>query len=155
MHKIRPQIPVLQTIGFVCLGLGAMLFLVTQITHSRVLERRRATYRVIAVFENVGQLQSGAPVSIAGVDIGLVQSIDVVAGRLQAVVTMDLDKEIDRIPIDSDASINTQGVLGRQFIRIQSGRSSHYLRDGDRLSSTHPAISIETMMNRIFQRRDL
>ena len=59
---------------FVLLGFAAIVFLVTQITN-REFSLRSDSYRLQAQFENVGGLKAGAPVSMAGVTVGRVESI--------------------------------------------------------------------------------
>ena len=147
MPHVRPLPHVLQAIGFVSLGLCSIGFLLTQVTHHQTLPRRQITYRITAVFDDVGQLKTGAPVSISGVNIGQVSAIDLIAEPLKATVVMDISNQYDQISRDSDASINTQGVLGGQFVRITTGGLTTYLRDGDQLHSTHSAISIDAVLN--------
>jgi len=88
------------------LGFAAILFLVTQITN-REFSLRSESYRLQAQFENVGGLKAGAPVSMAGVTIGRVESIGYDMNLFKAVVTLRIDSSYDQIPNDSDASILT------------------------------------------------
>ena len=55
---------------------------------------------------------------MAGVTIGRVAKIDFDSDMLDAVVTLRLDSRYDRIPMDSDASILTSGLLGGQYIGL-------------------------------------
>ena len=115
---------------FVLLGFAAILFLVTQITN-REFSLRGDSYRVRAQFENVGGLKPGAPVSMAGVTIGRVESIGYDMSLFKAIVTLRIDSRYDEIPNDSDASILTAGLLGGQYVGISPGGSEDAFRDGD------------------------
>jgi phospholipid/cholesterol/gamma-HCH transport system substrate-binding protein len=135
--------------GFVLLGLGALAFLMTQITHQASWRPRGASYRVTALFDDLGELDVGSRISIAGVDIGRVSRIDFDAAVHKAVVSMELDREFNQIPDDSAASINTQGLLGGKFIRITSGHSPAYLKNDGQIRTTHSAVSIETVLKQL------
>jgi phospholipid/cholesterol/gamma-HCH transport system substrate-binding protein len=132
---------------FVLLGFAAILFLVTQITN-REFSLRSDSYRLKAQFENVSGLKPGAPVSMAGVTIGRVESIVYDMDLFKAVVTLRIDTRYDRIPNDSDASILTAGLLGGQYVGISPGGSDESFRDGDRVEFVQDAIVLENLISK-------
>ena len=132
---------------FVLLGFAALFFLVTQITN-RQLTIGDTSYRLEARFENVGGLKPGAPVSMAGVTVGRVESIDYDMGDFKAVVRLRIDGRFDRIPDDSDASIFTAGLLGGQYIGLGAGGSETFYRDGGRIEFTQSAIVLENLISK-------
>ena len=139
---------------FVLLGFAALFFLVTQIT-SRQLSLGDSGYRLEARFENVGGLKPGAPVSMAGVTVGRVESIDYDLSEFKAVVRLRIDGRFDKIPDDSDASIFTAGLLGGQYIGLGAGGSVTYYRDGGRIEFTQSAIVLETLISKyLFSKAD-
>ena len=89
---------------FVLLGLSALFFLTTQTTGTDSFSKGEA-YSVTARFENVGSLTDRAPVSMSGVTIGRVTSVEFDPLALDAEVTFQIDNRFDQIPEDSDASI--------------------------------------------------
>ncbi|MGI9257271.1 MAG: MlaD family protein, partial [Gammaproteobacteria bacterium] len=105
---------------FVLLGLSALLFLTTQ-TSNLGSYLDNGGYSVTARFNNVGGLAMRAPVTMAGVTIGRVESINFDALDFKAVVTLRISPEFDQIPEDSDASILTAGLLGGQYIGLNPG----------------------------------
>lgn len=132
---------------FVFLGVAALLFLLTQTTDlSSVFAP--GGYRVTARFDNVGGLQDGAPVTMAGVTIGRVEKIAFDPQRLNAVVTLRIDGRYDRIPADSDASILTSGLLGGQYVGLGPGGMDTYLSDGDTIQITQSAIILENLIGK-------
>jgi len=134
---------------FVLLGLAAILFLVTQITNREFsLGGSSSSYRVSAQFENVGGLKSGAPVSMAGVTIGRVESIAYDMDLFKAVVTLRIDASYDKIPNDSDASIYTAGLLGGQYIGLTPGNAEDVYRDGDTVEFVQDAIVLEKLISK-------
>ena len=132
---------------FVLLGFAAILFLVTQITN-REFSLRSDSYRLQAQFENVGGLKAGAPVSMAGVTIGRVESIGYDMSLFKAVATLRIDARYDQIPDDSDASILTAGLLGGQYIGITPGGSDQSFKDGDRVEFVQDAIVLENLISK-------
>ena len=132
---------------FVLLGIAAIIFLVTQISN-REISLRDTSYRVRAQFENIGGLKEGAPVSMAGVKIGRVESIGFDMDLFKAVVTVRIDGHYNRIPTDSDASIYTAGLLGGQYIGISPGGSEEYLHDGDQIEFVQDAIVLENLISK-------
>ena len=132
---------------FVLLGFAAIMFLVTQITNRDVAWGEQ-TYRLKAQFENVGGLKAGAPVSMAGVTIGRVESIGYDMDLFKAVVTLRIDARYDQIPNDSDASIFTAGLLGGQYIGITPGSSEEPYHDGDSVEFVQDAIVLENLISK-------
>ena len=132
---------------FVLLGFAAIVFLVTQITN-REFSLRSESYRLQAQFENVGGLKAGAPVSMAGVTIGRVESIGYDMDLFKAVATLRIDSRYDQIPNDSDASILTAGLLGGQYIGITPGGSDESFRDGDQVEFVQDAIVLENLISK-------
>jgi len=132
---------------FALLGMGALFFLSTQTTGGEDFSADE-TFEITARFDNVGSLRARAPVSMSGVTIGRVKSIEFDPSALDAVVTMDIDARYDQIPEDSDASILTAGLLGSQYIGLQAGGSEFYLEGGSEILLTQSAIVLESLIGK-------
>ncbi|MBU6378217.1 MAG: outer membrane lipid asymmetry maintenance protein MlaD [Gammaproteobacteria bacterium] len=135
---------------FVLLGFAALFFLTTQLPGSGVQFGAPQGYRVTARFDNIGDLKGGSPVSMAGVRIGRVESVAFDSGDYRAVVTLRIESRYDRIPDDSDASIQTQGLLGGKYVGIGPGGSDTFLKDGSQIEFTQSAIVLESLVNKFF-----
>jgi phospholipid/cholesterol/gamma-HCH transport system substrate-binding protein len=136
---------------FVLLGFAALFFLLTQLPANGIrLTGSTAGYHVTAEFDNVGDLKSGSPVTMAGVRVGEVEGIRFDSRSYKAVVALRIDSQFDRIPDDSDASIQTQGLLGGKYIGIGPGGSDMYLKDGGRIELTQSALVLENLINKLF-----
>ena len=134
----------------VLLGFAALFFLTTQLPGSGMSVGGATGYKVTARFDNIGDLKGGSPVSMAGVRIGRVESVAFDSGDYRAVVTLRIDSQYDRIPDDSDASIQTQGLLGGKYVGIGPGGSDTYLKDGSQIEFTQSAIVLESLVNKFF-----
>ena len=138
---------------FTLLGIGALLFLVTQTTGGNDFNDDEV-YEVTARFQNVGSLKPRAPVSMAGVTIGRVTEIEFDPVMLDAVVTMVIENRYDQIPDDTDASVLTAGLLGSQYIGLQPGGSDIYLANGDEVLFTQSAVVLENLIGKFLVNRD-
>lgn len=136
---------------FVLLGIGALFFLTTQTTGGDDFNASEV-YEVQARFQNVGSLKRRAPVSMAGVTIGRVTGVAFDGESLEAVVTFVIDKQYDKIPDDSDASVLTSGLLGSQYIGLQPGGSDRYLEDGSEILFTQSAVVLENLIGKFLVR---
>ena len=136
---------------FALLGIGALFFLTTQATGGDDFAAKQV-FHVTARFENVGSLKPRAPVSMAGVTIGRVQTIEFDPDLLDAVVTMVIDARYDTIPDDSDASVLTAGLLGSQYIGLQAGGSDTYLEEGSEVPFTQSAVVLENLIGKFLVR---
>ena len=136
---------------FVLLGFAALFFLTTQLPSSGLrLGGATAAYHLTAEFDNVGDLKTGSPVTMAGVRVGEVEAIRFDSESYKAVVSLRIDSQFNRIPDDSDASVQTQGLLGGKYIGIGPGGSDMYLKDGSRIELTQSAIVLENLINKLF-----
>jgi len=100
-----------------------------------------STYQLKAQFDNVAGLAAGDDVRLGGVHSGTVQSIALPHNPGEKVtVVMDLDRSTHEIiKHDSVASIETEGVLGSQFVAITFGSAGQVeVKDGATIQSEPP-----------------
>ena len=131
---------------FVLLGFACLFFLTTQTTSRGLSFGSPPHYDVTAKFDNIGDLRVGAPVSMAGVEIGRVVKIDFDTREYKAVVLMRLNQKYDQIPTDSDAAIYTQGLLGGKFIGLTPGGAETYLKNNSQIDFTQSAFVLENLI---------
>ena len=134
---------------FIVLGFSALAYLATQTT-SVANVHQGASYAIETHFTNIGQLKERAPVKVAGVRVGQVQSITLEPGQEVADVKLKIDNNYDKIPLDSVATIYTSGLLGDQYIGILYGTSKKTVADGGTLALTKPAQQLEEMIGKFF-----
>jgi phospholipid/cholesterol/gamma-HCH transport system substrate-binding protein len=134
---------------FVVLGFAALLFLTTQTTSRGLAFSSPPHYDVSAKFDNVGDLRVGAPVSMSGVEVGRVASIDYDSNIYKARVILRLNAKFNHIPSDSDASIYTQGLLGGKYVGLAAGGAETFLKDKDQIENTFSAFVLENLIGQI------
>lgn len=136
---------------FVLLGFAALVFLTTQLPGSQLGRvTQSGGYSIEARFENVGDLQIGAPVSMAGVKVGRVSRVAFDSTDYRAVVTMVIENRYDSIPDDTWANIETAGLLGAKYVGLDAGGSDIYLADGGEIFNTTSAMVLEKLISKLF-----
>ena len=135
--------------GTLCLLAASATALVVALT-APVESEQVDRYRVVGLFDNVGGLESGAPVTIGGVRIGEVSGLEYDFERQVAVAVLSIDSRHSRIPADSGASVLSAGLLGNRYVELEpGGADERYLREGDRIVLTNSALILEQVVARM------
>jgi phospholipid/cholesterol/gamma-HCH transport system substrate-binding protein len=127
---------------FVAAGIAGLFFLALQVSNLSSFTEQEG-YTVTARFENSGGLKVKSPVSAAGVKIGQVSDISFDPKTYESVVKMRINAEYNNIPDDTTASIFTAGLLGEQYVSLEPGGSSEYLKEDGKIEITQSAIILE------------
>ena len=106
------------------------------------------TYKLYAYFDNIAGLTVRAKVTMAGVTIGKVTAIDLDRDNYMARVTLQLEKAVDNLPVDSTASILTAGLLGEKYIGISVGGEDAILKDGGTIHDTQSSLVLEDLIGK-------
>ena len=120
--------------GYLAVGLGKLALFDT------------GSYHVIAEFDNVAGLKSGASVEIAGVPIGSVANISL--GGNFALVEMTINQGVT-LRDDDIASVRSKGIIGDKYIRISPGSSDVFLTPGKKITDTEGTVDIEDLIGKI------
>ncbi|MEP7145909.1 MAG: MlaD family protein [bacterium] len=79
------------------------------------------TFDLYATFSNVSGLTQGNSVQYAGISVGTIQAIDIIATD-KVRVTMNIVSDVQQfIKKDSEASINSSGLVGNKELVISAG----------------------------------
>jgi phospholipid/cholesterol/gamma-HCH transport system substrate-binding protein len=109
--------------------------------------------RLVAAFDEIGGLKVRAPVVIAGVRVGQVESIDL-GKDYRAHVTLDLEPTL-ALPVDTSASIMTAGILGDRYVSLQLGGETETLANGDEITFTESAVLLERLIGKLVHNADI
>ncbi len=104
------------------------------------------SYQLKARFDNIGGLKERSPVAAGGVRIGRVTDIQYNSETYEAIVSMAIEKQYDKFPVDTAASILTSGLLGEQFIGLEPGAEEEFLKQGDVIDLTQSALVLEQII---------
>lgn len=129
---------------FVMAGLGALVILALKVGNLGSFSAPE-TYTVYAEFENIGGLKARSPVRSAGVVVGRVNGIEFDTQTYKARVRLDLET---RYPFskDTSASILTAGLLGEQYVGLETGAESEMLKNQDKITLTQSAVVLEKLI---------
>jgi phospholipid/cholesterol/gamma-HCH transport system substrate-binding protein len=129
--------------AFVAVSLTLTLWIGSEIAG---VERSVDRYDLTASFADATKLSAGDPVKLAGVRIGAVGSVRLVAGRAEVTFAVDRDVEL---PIDSTVSVQAQDLLGRRLLRLDPGSSRRMLADGAEIEDTRSAVHLGDLVNEL------
>ncbi len=101
------------------------------------------TYEVSAKFTSATGLRRGAPVEMAGVQIGRVREISLDGEDAKLTLRLDENVELSR---DAIASIRTKGILGDKYVSLSQGGAEKIILPGGRIRETEPPIDIEKLV---------
>ena len=104
-------------------------------------------YELHAQFHSVSGLKPGTHVEMAGVQIGLVDRIDLDREKLMARVTLKIQRDIE-LTDDVIASVKTSGLIGDKYIKLSPGGSDIILKSGDYITETESAIDLEELISK-------
>ena len=127
-------------IGFLAFGwLASQLGEVSWLT-------ARDTYVLNAEFDNIAGLKAEADVQISGVTVGKVQQLRLGKDN-GAVVGMQLDREV-KVPVDSVASVKSQGLIGDKYIQITLGGDEKLYKPGETIVDTESSVDLESLISK-------
>lgn len=129
---------------FMVMGLGALLVLALKVGNLGSVTTNES-YAVTANFSNIGGLKVRAPVKSAGVAVGRVAEIKYDSENHEAKVTLKLDRQFP-FSKDTSASIMTSGLLGEQYVALESGGDEAVLKEGDKIKITQSAVVLESLI---------
>jgi phospholipid/cholesterol/gamma-HCH transport system substrate-binding protein len=136
---------------FVLTGLGAVAYL--SLSVGGLTFSPPETITVYAAFDEIGGLKTRANVTISGVSVGEVRTITL-DDDYRARVELALDSGFE-YPIDTTASIMTNGLLGDRYVLLQLGGDILMLQDGEQLDFTESALLLERLIGKLIHNTDL
>jgi phospholipid/cholesterol/gamma-HCH transport system substrate-binding protein len=129
---------VFMILGILCLGI-----LSVKLGKMDVLGQRG--YPVYALFSDTGGLRVGAPVVIAGVEVGRVDSISL--QDYEARVRLRIEPGL-QLHEDAIVSVKTRGLIGEKYIQISAGAADELIHPGDQIRQTESAVDIEALISK-------
>ena len=137
------------TVGiFILMGIICIAFLSLRVANSSNFgNKSNNSYNLYANFSNIGSLKVEAPVKVSGFVVGRVTSIELNPKTYQAVVILNINNNY-KFSSDSSAQILTTGLLGEQYISLQSGADNTYLKNGDAITLTSSALVLEDLIGK-------
>jgi len=130
---------------FMIAGFGALVYLALNLGEVPLLSRG-STYVLNAEFSNVSGIKKGASVQVSGVVVGEVSAITLNEDNY-AELELRLDKSLE-VPLDSIASVKSQGIIGDKYIQISLGSDPDNFKENEVLVDTESAVDIESLISK-------
>jgi phospholipid/cholesterol/gamma-HCH transport system substrate-binding protein len=130
---------------FVVLGLVAISFMAVKLGNVSLVGDNTNTY--YAPFSTVSGLRVGNSVEMLGLEVGRVAAFRMDQERLQAVVTLEVDKKVEVFD-DAIASIKTAGLIGDKYVNIDPGGGGDLLADGDTIIETESPVDLGDLISK-------
>jgi phospholipid/cholesterol/gamma-HCH transport system substrate-binding protein len=107
-----------------------------------------STFTVYGVFNNVSGLQVGNNVRFAGINVGVVQGIEIL-NDTSVKVNLTLNSDVKKfIKKDAKVSIGSDGLMGDKLVVIGPGASNDQIDNGGRLSATNP-LDVDKIVSKV------
>ena len=101
-------------------------------------------YELHADFSSTSGLKSGAPVEIAGVQVGRVKTITLKDDQASVVIAIQNDVTVYS---DAIASIKTRGIIGEKFMELSPGGGGDQIQNGSSIQDTESGIDLEQVIS--------
>ncbi len=105
-------------------------------------------YELNAKFLKVGGISVGSDIRINGIKVGTVIGQKLNPDDYMVDLTLSIASDI-KLPKDSVVAIVGDGLMGDKFIKIEPGKSTVFLSDGESFENTKDFKSLEDMVGEI------
>jgi phospholipid/cholesterol/gamma-HCH transport system substrate-binding protein len=105
-------------------------------------------YHLVMRLDQGGSITPGTDVRAAGVKVGTVVKQEFDAKNFQAVITLDVDKNV-QLPTDSSANVDQDGLLGNSYVNLQLGSDDTMMKDGDTFKHATGAVSLSRLIGAV------
>jgi phospholipid/cholesterol/gamma-HCH transport system substrate-binding protein len=126
--------------------LGATLLIYISLNLGNLGFGQTQGYIVEAEFPNAGGLQAGAPVELAGVQIGRVTSVTL-TDTYHARISLRVSPTIT-LQDDVRATIKSKGLIGERYVDIAPGKSTTTLAAGGTIRETEAPVDIQEVITK-------
>lgn len=132
---------------FFIIGLACLSYLAVDLANMAVFGRNN--YSITAIFDNISGVKVGAPVEIAGVQVGEIAGITL--DGTSAKVEMSIDNSVS-IRDDDIVAVRTKGIIGDRYLKIIPGSSNIKLQQGDSLMDTESTVELEELLGKFMHK---
>jgi phospholipid/cholesterol/gamma-HCH transport system substrate-binding protein len=130
---------------FVLLGLLVLTYFTFRVSKWGLIAERG--YKLTVDFETAAGLEPKGDVKMAGVPIGKVEDIQLAGNRARLVLRIRPEVQI---PVDSVASIQTQGLLGEKYVELLPGKDTQRtLPAGGQVTNTLSPTNLDAIVRKV------
>lgn len=132
--------------GFIVVGLVILFLGIFLIGNQKSMFS--STFNVYGIFKNVNGLQVGNNVRFAGINVGVVDGIDIITDTAVK-VTLTLNTDVKKfIKKDAKLSIGSDGLMGDKLVVIGPGTSNETVGENQNLAAVNP-LDMDKVINKL------
>lgn len=138
---------------FTAVGLAVLVFAVFFIGNQKSLFS--STIKLTGVFNNVNGLQIGNNVRFAGINVGVVDDIEI-QNDTAVRVTLSIERDVQKfIKKDSKMNIGSDGLMGDKLMVISPGgaTTTQMVKDGQQIGAVNP-MDVDKIITKVTQMAD-
>ena len=125
--------------------LVALMFMI--FVYSSASTRTVGGYEVVARFNRVDGLTTGADVRLSGIKVGSVVSQELDPTNYLAIVRISVADEV-KLPKDTAARILSDGLLGGNYLALEPGGDDAMIEPGGEITVTQDPVNIADLLGR-------
>lgn len=138
---------------FTAIGLAVLVFAIFFIGNQKSLFS--STIKLSAVFNNVNGLQVGNNVRFAGINVGVVDDIEI-QNDTAVRVTLSIESDVQKfIKKDSKMNIGSDGLMGDKLVVVSPGgaTTTEMVKDGQQIAAVNP-MDVDKIINKFTKMAD-
>jgi phospholipid/cholesterol/gamma-HCH transport system substrate-binding protein len=105
------------------------------------------SFVLTANFSKVDGIAVGADVKLNGIKIGTVTDMGLDPATFQAVISLGMRDDLS-LPVDSTATITSEGLLGGGYVAISPGAEEETFKNGDKIAYTQGSTNLVDMLGK-------
>lgn len=105
-------------------------------------------YEINAKFDTVAGLTLGSDVRVGGIKVGVVSDLQLDPKTYKAITTMEVS-DSTKIPVDSNAAVVSDGLLGNKYVKIDVGGDDAMLTEGGTIEFTQSSVNLEELIGKM------
>lgn len=105
-------------------------------------------YNIIAQFSRVDGIAPGTDIRISGVKVGTVSHLSLNPANYMAELALQIDQSV-KLPRDTVAKIDSESLLGGQYVALEPGADEDMLKDGDKIAYTQSSPSLQSLLGQV------
>ena len=138
---------------FTAVGLAVLVFAVFFIGNQKSLFS--STIKLTGIFNNVNGLQIGNNVRFAGINVGVVDDIEI-QNDTAVRVTLSIERDVQKfIKKDSKMNIGSDGLMGDKLMVISPGgaTTTQMVKDGQQIAAVNP-MDVDKIITKVTKMAD-
>ena len=107
------------------------------------------TFRISGIFKDISGLEVGNNVRFSGINIGVIENIEMIADTAVRVDLVLEEKAMKFIKKDAKATIGSDGLMGGKIVLLMPGTSDAKKIQNNDIIATIPPVSMDDIMGKL------